>query len=131
MVAAGKKFKTIGVVRHVQLRHVELRPDNPPQPQLTSLSVEQRVTSALLFVTAARNVTLYVLQGHGEQTLDSLGLTTAVSNENYAVKDAQPPHGEGRAGGRRHPADPGAEDGPHARRTRTSCARSSAAAAGR
>jgi ABC-type uncharacterized transport system involved in gliding motility auxiliary subunit len=51
------------------------------------LSVEQRVTSALLFVTATKNVTLDVLQGHGEQTTDSLGLTTAVGNENYAVKE--------------------------------------------
>ena len=45
------------------------------------------MTSALLFVTADKNVTLAVLQGHGELTLDSLGLSTAVSNENYAVKN--------------------------------------------
>ena len=31
-------------------------------------------------------MTLSVLQGHGEQTLDAFGLSTAVGNENYAVK---------------------------------------------
>jgi len=82
VVASGKKFRTIGV--YDMYNYDTSNPNR--QPQLTSLSVEQRVTSAVQFVTAARNVTLSVLQDHGEQTLDSLGLTTAVGNENYAVK---------------------------------------------
>ena len=82
VVASGKKFKTIGV--YDMYNYDTSNPNR--QPQLTSLSVEQRVTSAVQFVTAAKNVTLSVLQDHGEQTLDSLGLTSAVSNENYAVK---------------------------------------------
>jgi ABC-type uncharacterized transport system involved in gliding motility auxiliary subunit len=82
VVASGKKFKTIGV--YDMYNYDTSNPNR--QPQLTSLSVEQRVTSAVQFVTAAKNVTLYVLQDHGEQTLDSLGLATAVGNENYAVK---------------------------------------------
>ena len=83
VVASGKKYKTIG-----PYDMYNYDTSNPSQqPQLTSLSVEQRVTSALLFVTADRNITLSVLQGHGEQTLDSLGLGTAVGNENYAVKN--------------------------------------------
>jgi ABC-type uncharacterized transport system involved in gliding motility auxiliary subunit len=48
--------------------------------------VEQRVTSAVQFVTAAKNTTLAVLEGHGEQTLDSVGLSSAIGNENYAVQ---------------------------------------------
>ena len=82
VVASGPRFKTIG-----QYDMYNYDYSNPNQePTLTSLSVEQRVTSAIMYVTAAKNVTIYVLQGHGEQTLDSLGLSTAVGNENYEVK---------------------------------------------
>jgi len=82
VVQCGDKFKTIG-----QYDMYNYDYSNPnQQPTLTSLSVEQRVTSAINYVTALKNVTIYVLQGHGEQTLDSLGLSTAVGNENYAVK---------------------------------------------
>lgn len=82
VVANGPKYKTIG-----QYDMYNYDYSNPnQQPQLTSLAVEQRVTSALIYVTAARNVTVEVLQGHGEQTLDNFGLSTAVGNENYAVK---------------------------------------------
>jgi ABC-2 type transport system permease protein len=83
VVVDGKKFKTIGL--YDMYNYDTSNPNQ--QPQLTSLSVEQRVTSALLFVTADKNVTLGVLQGHGEQTLDTLGLGGAVGNENYAVKE--------------------------------------------
>jgi ABC-2 type transport system permease protein len=83
VVVAGKKYKTIGL--YDMYNYDTSNPNQ--QPQLSSLSVEQRVTSALLFVTADRNVTLGVLQGHGEQTLDSLGMSNAVGNENYAVKN--------------------------------------------
>jgi ABC-type uncharacterized transport system involved in gliding motility auxiliary subunit len=82
VVASGEKYKTIG-----QYDMYNYDYSNPnQQPTLTSLSVEQRVTSAINYVTALKNVTIDVLQGHGEQTLDSLGLSTAVGNENYAVK---------------------------------------------
>jgi gliding motility-associatede transport system auxiliary component len=82
VVQSGEKYKTIG-----QYDMYNYDYSNPnQQPTLTSISVEQRVTSAILYVTALKNVTIYVLQGHGEQTLDSFGLTTAVGDENYAIK---------------------------------------------
>jgi ABC-type uncharacterized transport system involved in gliding motility auxiliary subunit len=88
VVAAGTKFKTIGVYDMYNYDTSNYDPSNPnSQPQLTSLSVEQRVTSAVQYVTAARNVTVYVLNGHGEQTLGGLGMNTAVGNENYEVKE--------------------------------------------
>ncbi len=88
VVVAGPKFKTIGYYDMYNFDTSNYDPSNPnAQPQLTSISVEQRVTSALLYVTAAKNVTLYVLGGHGEQSLQSVGMATPVSNENYAVKD--------------------------------------------
>jgi ABC-2 type transport system permease protein len=83
VVVDGTRYKTIGL--YDMYNYDTSNPNQ--QPQLTSLSVEQRVTAALLFVTADRNVTLGVLQGHGEQTLESLGLATAVGNDNYAVKN--------------------------------------------
>jgi len=82
VVVSGKNVKTIGP--YDMYNYDTSNPNQ--QPQLTSLSVEQRVTSALMFVTASKNVTLYVLEGHGEQTLESLGQSTAAGNENYAVK---------------------------------------------
>lgn len=44
------------------------------------------MTSALLFVTAAKNTTIAELTGHGEQTLSTLGMTSTIANENYAVE---------------------------------------------
>ncbi len=88
VVAAGKKFKTIGVYDMYNYDTSNYDPSNPnSQPVLTSLSVEQRVTSAIQYVTAAKNVTAYVLNGHGELTLDALGMSTEVSNENYETKE--------------------------------------------
>ena len=88
VVAAGKKFKTIGQYDMYNYDTSNYDPTNPNSaPRLTSLSIEQRVTSAIQYVTAAKNITLYQLSGHGESTLSSLGLNTAVGNENYEVKD--------------------------------------------
>jgi len=88
VVASGKKFKTIGQYDMYNYDTSNYDPTNPNSaPRLTSLSIEQRVTSAIQYVTAAKNVTIYQLTGHGEATLASLGLTTAVGNENYEVKD--------------------------------------------
>lgn len=88
VVTVGSKYKTIGVYDMYNYDTSNYDPSNPnSQPQLTSMSVEQRVTTAVQYVTAAKNTTLYVLSGHGEQTLDAFSLTSAASNENYAVKE--------------------------------------------
>jgi ABC-2 type transport system permease protein len=88
VVVSGKKFKTIGVYDMYNYDTSNYDPTNPnSQPRLTSLSIEQRVTSAIQYVTAAKNITIYALSGHGEQALGALGLTSALGNENYEVKD--------------------------------------------
>ncbi len=88
VVTAGKKFKTIGVYDMYNYDTSNYDPTNPnSQPRLTSLSVEQRVTSAVQYVTAAKNITIYELSGHGEESLAGLGLSSPVSNENYETKD--------------------------------------------
>jgi ABC-2 type transport system permease protein len=86
IVATPVKYKNIGLYDMYNYDTSNYDPSNPnSQPQLTSLSVEQRVTSALHFVTAAKNTTIAVLEGHGEQTLNTFGLSSSISNENYAV----------------------------------------------
>jgi len=88
VVASGKKFKTIGVYDMYNYDTSNYDPTNPnSQPQLTSLSIELRVTSAIQYVSADKNVTAYVLNGHGELTLGALGMNNAVSNENYETKE--------------------------------------------
>jgi ABC-2 type transport system permease protein len=57
------------------------------QPRLTGLAVEQKVTSALQYVSAERSITAYAVQGHGEKTLAEYGLSPAVDGENYERKE--------------------------------------------
>lgn len=83
VVAAGKRFKTID---HYSMYNVDYSNPNQ-QPQVTSISVEQHMTAAILYVTAESNPTIYILQGHGEDTLASYALTDAVGNQNYVTKD--------------------------------------------
>jgi ABC-2 type transport system permease protein len=86
VVAVGSKFKTIGPYDMYNYDMQSYYQGQTQQPTLTSLSVEQRVTSALLYVTAARNAALYVLEGHGEQSLNTINMASAAGNENYEVK---------------------------------------------
>lgn len=57
------------------------------QQQVTSLAAEQRLVSALQFVTAAKNVTVYVVKGYDAQSLLDYGLSSKVQDQNYEVKD--------------------------------------------
>ena len=59
--------------------------------QATSLSLEQELTAALLYVTTGDLPTVYVLEGHGEMSLFQLGLSglsvrELLENENYEVE---------------------------------------------
>lgn len=83
VVICGEKFKTIEQWDFYDYS----QQDQNSQPQASSLKVEQRLTSAIQFVTADRNTTVYNLQGHGEESLGSSNLLTPIENENYATKD--------------------------------------------
>lgn len=59
--------------------------------QANSLSLEQELTAALLYVTTGDLPTVYVLEGHGERSLFQLGLPglsvrDLLENENYEVE---------------------------------------------
>ena len=55
-------------------------------PQVESLAVEQRVTSAIMYVTSDENPIIYVLQGHGETGVP-YEVKRQLENENYDIKD--------------------------------------------
>lgn len=81
VVARGSRFRAIGAF---DMYNYDM---SGGQPRLTGLSVEQKVSSALQYVSAARSVTAYVVQGHGEKSLSDYGLVNAVDGENYERKD--------------------------------------------
>ena len=58
--------------------------------QATSLSLEQELTAALLYVTTGDLPTVYLLEGHGEQSMFQLGMSglnvrDLLENDNYEV----------------------------------------------
>lgn len=81
VVARGERFRAIDVLA---MYNYDM---SGQQPRLTGLSVEQKVTSAIQYVSASRSVTAYTVQGHGEKTLADYGLAAAVDGENYERRD--------------------------------------------
>jgi ABC-type uncharacterized transport system involved in gliding motility auxiliary subunit len=57
------------------------------ESEITSLAAEQRLVSALQYVTAAKLVTVYVIKGYDAESLADYGLSAAVTGQNYDVKD--------------------------------------------
>ncbi len=55
------------------------------QPQVLGFTMEQKVTSAISYVTSGFTPEIYEITGHGENTLQSLGLTSSLEKNNYKV----------------------------------------------
>lgn len=55
------------------------------QAQVLGMTVEQRVSSALSYVTTGREPKIYVLEGHNEYSLEALSLETVIKKANYSV----------------------------------------------
>ena len=81
VVARGSRFRTIGAF---DMYTYDM---SGQQPRLTGLAVEQKLSSALLYVSAERAVTAYTVLDHGEMSLAEYGLASAVDGENYERKD--------------------------------------------
>lgn len=81
VVSSGSKFK---LVNSYDL--VNYSTDASGQPIPDTLAVEQRITSAIIFITSTDNPILYNLTGHEEDPLPAQVLTQ-LGNENYTVKD--------------------------------------------
>jgi hypothetical protein len=53
---------------------------------VTGISVERRLTSALLYVGSGETPSIYEIVGHGEIPLSQLGMQETIERENYALK---------------------------------------------
>lgn len=80
IVESGDKYKVID-----QYDLYNLKTDQYGRTQAESLAVEQRVTSAIQYVTAEELPTVYTLEGHMEQALP-LEIQQQMELENYEVK---------------------------------------------
>ena len=82
IVDAGDRFRMIS--------QFDIFNVNMQTRQATSLSLEQELTAALLYVTTGDLPSVYLLEGHGEQSMFQLGLPglnvrDLLENENYEV----------------------------------------------
>jgi len=55
------------------------------QPQVLGMTAEQRITSALAYVTTGKEARIYVLEGHNEFSLEDLNLKDVISKANFSV----------------------------------------------
>jgi ABC-2 type transport system permease protein len=85
VAVSDTKFKTID---RYDLYNYQMN-EQTYQNEITSLAAEQRLVSALQYVTATKLVTVYTLKGYGAAGLADYGLATTVTNQNYAVKDLE------------------------------------------
>ena len=82
VVDAGDRFRMIS--------QFDIFNVNMQTRQATSLSLEQELTAALLYVTTGDLPKVYLLEGHGEQSMFQLGISglsvrDLLENDNYAV----------------------------------------------
>jgi gliding motility-associatede transport system auxiliary component len=57
------------------------------QPQVLGFTMEQKVTSAIQYVSSGFTPLIYEITDHGEATLADLGLSSTVQQNNFNVKD--------------------------------------------
>lgn len=81
VVQSGSKFKVID-----QYDLANYSTDQQGQSNLESFAIEQRITSAIMYVTSEKNPVVYRLQGHEEAAVGT-EITKQLGNENYEVKD--------------------------------------------
>ena len=82
VIDAGDRFRMIS--------QFDIFNVNRQTRQATSLSLEQELTAALLYVTTGDLPRVYLLEGHGEQSMFQLGMSglnvrDLLENDNYAV----------------------------------------------
>ncbi|MEZ0537003.1 GldG family protein [Caldicellulosiruptoraceae bacterium PP1] len=83
IVVSGSKFRVIG-----KYDMIEYNVDNTTgQTNVTGLKLEQLLTPAILYVTSDTNPVLYELQGHGEDTIIKLGVSSDFESANFEIKD--------------------------------------------
>ncbi len=81
IVSSGKYSR---VIENMDLYNVSYNQQGTPE--IMGVNVEQRVTSALAYVTTGREPVIYELEGHDEFTLSDLNLTEQIEKANYKAK---------------------------------------------
>jgi ABC-2 type transport system permease protein len=82
IVVRGENYKTISPFDLYDVSY-----SREGQPQVTGVAVEQRVTSAILYVGSGYSPKIYQLIGHKEYTLQDVGLVDALTKENYEIQN--------------------------------------------
>jgi hypothetical protein len=83
LVVEGEKgFKIIS-----EMNMYDYYLDQQQQPRFTGLSIERRITSALIFVSTGETPVIYEISGHEEVPLYMRQMRETVEQENYALKD--------------------------------------------
>ncbi|MDR1862764.1 MAG: GldG family protein [Treponema sp.] len=85
VVEGQKGFKVIGPMEMYDLDYSRATYENP-NPSITGVAVERRLTNALLYVAAGTTPAVYELIGHDEAPLGGLGAQALMERENYSLK---------------------------------------------
>jgi ABC-2 type transport system permease protein len=86
VVVAGMDGKRFKAIQYYDMYNWDYS-DQSQEPQVSSLAIEQKLTTAILYVTADRNPAIYVLTGHNEEKLADYAVSAAVESQNYDTKD--------------------------------------------
>ena len=81
IVTSGNLSKVIGPYQLYDISYTQ-----QGQPQILGFTMEQRVTSAIQYVTSGYTPVIYEVTNHSEATLGTLGLSSTVQNNNFDVK---------------------------------------------
>lgn len=82
VVEKGSKFKVISSSDMVSYSTDQTTGSSTPESYL----VEQKLTSAIMFVTSEKSTVVYTLQGHQETALEST-ISSQLDTENFTVKN--------------------------------------------
>lgn len=81
IVTSGNYSKVIGPYQLYDISYTQ-----QGQPQVLGFTMEQRVTSAIQYVSSGYTPVIYEITDHSESTLASLGLLSTVQDNNFDVK---------------------------------------------
>jgi hypothetical protein len=85
VVEGPKGFRVIHPMEMYDLDYSRTSYENP-NPSVTGIAIERRLTSALLYVATGTTPVIYELIGHDQTSLGSIGANTLIERENYALK---------------------------------------------
>ncbi|ADQ45082.1 ABC-type uncharacterized transport system [Caldicellulosiruptor kronotskyensis 2002] len=83
IVESGNKFRVINRYDMVDYSYDE----QTGNTNVTGLTIEQKLTPAILYVTSEKTPIIYELKGHGEDTFIGLGISSEVEAANFEIKD--------------------------------------------